>query len=134
MPDLTCIELIPLIDLLCLAMVCKLIKIAPVIAVKGNVDRGELAEKLPLTDVVNANGQWLYLIHILDDLSLDPKAAGMSMVIHGHLHKPEIVTRDDVIYLNPGSAGPKRGNDPVSLAIIQINDQELIPEIIILEH
>ena len=97
-------------------------EIAPVRAVRGNVDRGDWAEALPLTEVVEIDGAHLYLIHILDDLDLDPVAAGFAAVLFGHSHKPEIREKDGVLYLNPGSAGPRRFKLPVTCAQLWIED------------
>ena len=94
--------------------------IAPTIAVRGNVDREGWARKLPLTEVVNADGVQLYLLHDISQLDLDPKAAGFSAVICGHSHRAHAETRDGVLYLNPGSAGRRRFDLPITVAEIRI--------------
>lgn len=99
--------------------------IAPVIAVRGNVDRGIWAEKLPFTEVVNFKKIYIYILHNLNDLNLDPKAAGFHVVISGHSHKPEEKWQDDVLFLNPGSAGPKRFSLPICVATLEITHHKI---------
>ncbi len=94
--------------------------IAPTIAVRGNVDREGWARKLPATEVINAGGLQLYLLHDLSLLDLDPKAAGFSAVISGHSHRPHAEMRDGILYLNPGSAGRRRFDLPVTVAEMRI--------------
>ena len=108
-------------------------KIAPVYAVRGNVDYGEGLSNLPITEVVEFAKQHFYMIHILDDLDIDPAAAGMEMVIYGHSHIPSIEERNGVIFLNPGSAGRRRFDLPVTVARILIRDGKLEPVIIDLQ-
>ena len=108
-------------------------KIAPVYAVRGNVDYGEGLSNLPITEVVEFAKQHFYMIHILDDLDIDPAAAGMEMVIYGHSHIPSIEERNGVIFLNPGSAGRRRFDLPVTVAQILIRDGKLEPVIIDLQ-
>ncbi len=99
--------------------------IAPTIAVRGNVDREAWARQLPATEVVNAEGLQLYLLHNLFMLDLDPKAAGLSAVISGHSHRPHAEMRDGVLYLNPGSAGRRRFDLPVTVAEIRIEEGKM---------
>lgn len=99
----------------------ELAAIAPVRAVRGNVDHGEWAEALPMTEVVQAAGHDLYVIHILDDLDLDPAAAGFGAVLYGHSHRPDVGYRKGVLYLNPGSAGPRRFTLPVTVATLDVS-------------
>jgi uncharacterized protein len=80
-------------------------KIAPVVAVRGNVDHGAWAVRLPQSEMVEHDGVRLYVLHILEDLDLDPATAGFHAVITGHTHRPKMETRDGVLYFNPGSAG-----------------------------
>src|SRR5690606_24854869 len=82
--------------------------IAPVRAVRGNVDVGTWAASLPPIEVVEVAGQHLYVLHRLEDLDLDPAAAGFAAVIYGHSHRPSAERRGGVLFLNPGSAGPVR--------------------------
>ena len=95
-------------------------KVAPVRAVRGNVDKGAWAESLPETDVVECAGSLIYLLHDLKTLDLDPSAAGMQVVISGHSHRPGESRKNGVLYLNPGSAGPKRFKLPVTAALLRI--------------
>ena len=109
-------------------------RLAPVVAVRGNVDRGAWAQDLPLSEVVEAGDLSLYVLHILDELDLDPAAAGFSAVIYGHSHRASIQQRDGVLYLNPGSAGPRRFRLPVTLAKIAVRQGELQAELVDLER
>ncbi|MCE9612894.1 MAG: metallophosphatase family protein [Lentisphaerae bacterium] len=97
-------------------------QIAPVVAVRGNVDHGPWARVLPMTEVVQFDEQFLYVLHDLGRLNLDPAAAGFHVVISGHTHKPENRTEAGILFLNPGSAGPKRFKLPVTLAIMKIDE------------
>src|SRR5262245_11744433 len=99
--------------------------IAPVVAVRGNVDLGEWALTLPLTDVVTVGAVQLYVLHDLNALDLIPAAAGFSAVIYGHSHYPSAEKGNGVLYLNPGSAGPKRFKLPIMLALLTIRGDEL---------
>ena len=93
-------------------------EIAPVTAIRGNVDQwGECAE-LPATDVVELDGRLFYLVHSAADLDVNPVVAGVAAVVSGHSHKPSVEVRDGVLYLNPGSAGPRRFNLPVTIAFV----------------
>ena len=94
--------------------------IAPVHAVRGNVDRGAWVEELPKTLVIELAERLVYVIHDLGELDLDPSAAGFCAVISGHSHIPESHRKDDVLYFNPGSAGPRRFKLPVSLGKIYV--------------
>lgn len=95
-------------------------RIAPVFAVRGNVDTQPWAQKLPLTTVVETSGFSFYVLHNLRDLDLNPQAAGFDVVISGHTH--QAVQRIDagVLYLNPGSAGPRRFHLPITLALLEV--------------
>jgi putative phosphoesterase len=90
--------------------------------VRGNVDRGAWAQGLPEREWVELGGKAIYLVHDLQELDLQPAAAGISVVISGHSHQPRIERRaDGVLYLNPGSAGPRRFRLPVTLAFLTID-------------
>ena len=104
--------------------------IAPVSAVRGNNDRGPWAEKLPLTDVVEIGAVSLYVLHDLHELDLEPRAAGFAVVISGHSHQPRLDEKDGVLYLNPGSAGPRRFKLPVSLARLVVEGANVRAQII----
>ncbi len=97
-------------------------QIAPVTAIRGNIDLHGPCAELPATDVVELNGRLFYLVHSIHDLDINPAAAGVAMVISGHSHCPSIETRNDVIYLNPGSAGPRRFSLPVTIAFVTLKD------------
>jgi putative phosphoesterase len=100
-------------------------KIAPVAAVRGNTDKGDWARHLPRTQVVEVGGRQLYVLHELFALDLDPGAAGLAAVIYGHSHRPHQERQDGVLFLNPGSAGPRRFTLPVSLALLTVSPQSL---------
>lgn len=104
--------------------------LAPVHAVRGNVDRGPRVGELPLDRVVEAGAHRLYVLHILDELDLDPAAAGFAAVIFGHSHRPHREWRNGVLYLNPGSAGPRRFRLPVTVARLQLSEVGLEAEIV----
>jgi hypothetical protein len=104
--------------------------VAPVVAVRGNVDRGGGTEALPATEAVAFAGHWLYLLHNLDELDLDPQAAGFSAVVCGHSHRPSIAHRGGVLYFNPGSAGPRRFSLPVCLGLVEVDGAELSARIV----
>jgi putative phosphoesterase len=107
--------------------------IAPTFAVRGNVDKAGAAARLPATEIVEAGDLLFYVLHDIAELDLDPPTAGLAAVIFGHSHRPSIETRDGVLYLNPGSAGPRRFKLPVTLARVVVAGRELRPEIVILE-
>ncbi len=102
------------------AVLERLRALAPVRAVRGNNDVGRWARALPETDVVEAGGRALYVLHDLETLDLDPRAAGFAAVVAGHSHRPSIERRDGVLYLNPGSAGPRRFRLPISVARLRV--------------
>lgn len=99
--------------------------IAPITAVRGNIDMGEWAEELPLTYAIELGEKAFYIIHDIDTLDIDPEAAGFDVVIAGHSHEPWIRHKGRVTYLNPGSVGPRRLVLPISYARIDINDSAL---------
>jgi putative phosphoesterase len=93
----------------------KLRDIAPITTVRGNVDKGDWAGELPETDVLEAGGFLIYILHDLQQLDLKPTGAGVAVVVSGHSHVPKKEMRDGVLYFNPGSAGPRRFKLPVSI-------------------
>jgi putative phosphoesterase len=111
----------------------RLREIAPVHAVRGNNDRDAWASRLPLTEVVEIGGLHAYLLHDIADLDIDPAAAGMAAVITGHSHKPVAEIRDGVLFLNPGSAGPRRFRLPITVARLEIEDGRVRSEIVDLQ-
>ncbi len=109
-----------------------LARIAPVESIRGNNDRGPWARDLPDTRLVEIGGVRLHLVHALADLELDPAAEGVHAVISGHSHKPSIETRGSVLYVNPGSAGPRRFTLPVAVARLEIRRGKVTAEIVTL--
>jgi putative phosphoesterase len=107
--------------------------IAPTIAVRGNVDTAQWATALATTEVVDASGLQLYVLHDLAMLDLDPRAAGFAAVISGHTHRAHAEVKNGVLYLNPGSAGPRRFALPVSLARLRADGARLSHEIVELQ-
>ena len=108
-------------------------EIAPVTAIRGNVDSsGECAE-LPETEMVELGGVFFYIVHSLGWLDLNPAAAGVGVVVSGHSHKPSIEQRSGVMYLNPGSAGPRRFKLPASVALVTVNQGKAEARIVELE-
>jgi uncharacterized protein len=106
---------------ICDSMVIEeLARIAPVTVVRGNNDRGTWANALPETELVKIGGIFIYVIHDLAQLDIDPNGAGVRAVVSGHSHKPVIEHRDGVIFVNPGSAGPRRFKLPISVAELVI--------------
>lgn len=110
-------------------IVPRLAEIAPVTAIRGNVDIQPWAEKLPARKVITLAGRRLYVIHALGDLNLDPAAAGFDMVVFGHSHQPKIESRQGVVYLDPGSAGPRRFKLPITLATADLSTAPPWPEL-----
>ena len=108
--------------------------VAPVVAVRGNVDKGAWALALPRTATIDLGGKAIYVLHILADLDLQPAPAGASAVVYGHSHKPSIEERDGVLFLDPGSAGPRRFRLPVTVARLSVVDGKLAARIIELSN
>jgi putative phosphoesterase len=104
--------------------------IAPTIAVRGNVDTAEWAATLPATEVVAVGRVHLYVLHDISTLDLDPNAAGFAVVIFGHSHRPSAELRHGVLYLNPGSAGPRRFSLPIAVARLQVAGARVSHEIV----
>ena len=111
-------------------VISELRKIAPVTAVRGNIDRDEWAAGYPQTELVELAGRFFYVLHNLAELDLDPKAAGIDVVVSGHSHQPKIETIDGVVYLNPGSAGPRRFSLPIALATLDLSGDAIRPHIV----
>lgn len=101
----------------------RLREIAPVSAIRGNIDVSGPCARLPSTEVVELEGKLFYLVHSIRDLDINPSVAGVAMVISGHSHRPEVKVKDDVIYFNPGSAGPRRFSLPVTVGLVRIDDK-----------
>jgi putative phosphoesterase len=98
--------------------------IAPTTAIRGNIDGYGRCLELPETEAVEFDSCLIYIVHAIEDLDLNPSAAGVRMVVHGHSHQPSIEERGGVLYLNPGSAGPRRFSLPVTVALVRITDGE----------
>ncbi|AVP96581.1 YfcE family phosphodiesterase [Ahniella affigens] len=107
--------------------------IAPVTAVRGNNDYGDWAEALGASALFPFHGQWIYVIHDLSELDIDPVAAGVHVVISGHSHKPLVASRNGVLYVNPGSAGPRRFSLPIALADLEVHGAHVEARIIDIE-
>jgi uncharacterized protein len=107
--------------------------VAPVTAIRGNNDKGRWAKHLPGTEIVDVDGSLLYVIHDLAELDLDPAAAGFQAVVSGHSHQPKIERRDGVLYVNPGSIGPRRFKLPIALALLGVDGTQLDARIVELD-
>jgi len=107
--------------------------IAPVAAVRGNIDTGTWASKLPKTKVLEVGGISIYVLHILDELDVKPEAAGFRAVIYGHSHVPKHETKNGVLYFNPGSAGPRRFRLPVSIGKLTVQEGKIAGQILELQ-
>ena len=108
----------------------ELATIAPVTAVRGNVDGGSWARKLPLSEVIEVEGVSIYILHILENLDLKPEVAGFKVVVYGHSHVPKIEEKNGVLYFNPGSAGPRRFKLPVTVGRLWIDRGKVKAEIV----
>lgn len=108
-------------------------RIAPVTAVRGNVDIEPWAGKLPSAELVEIGGVSIYLLHDLAQLDLKPEAAGFRAVVYGHSHQPKMKEKNGVLYFNPGSAGPRRFKLPVSLGRLRVDDGRVQGELVKLE-
>ena len=104
--------------------------IAPVTAIRGNIDKGAWARQLPETEVVEVGGISIYVLHDLAQLDLKPEAAGFRVVIYGHSHVPKQETRGGVLYFNPGSAGPRRFKLPVTVGRLTVEGGTVHTEIV----
>jgi putative phosphoesterase len=107
-------------------------ELAPVTAISGNIDAHGPCSHLPATEVVTLHGHTFYMLHDRNGLDLDPAAAGFAAVISGHSHRPLIEWRQGVLYLNPGSAGPRRFSLPISLGLVTIRANALEPRLLTL--
>ncbi len=107
------------------AVVERLRAVAPTVAVRGNNDVGRWATRLPRRATVRVGGLRLYVLHEIAHLDLDPPTAGIAVVVSGHSHRPSIERREGVLYLNPGSAGPRRFTLPVSVARLSVSGRRI---------
>jgi len=108
----------------------RLREIAPVTAIRGNIDVHGPCAELPATEAIELAGHFIYMVHAIEDLDLNPGVAKIDIVVCGHSHKASAVERDGILYLNPGSAGPKRFSLPVTLVLLQLEAGRSIPELI----
>jgi len=104
--------------------------IAPVTAIRGNIDLHGPCADLPATEAIELEHCFIYMVHAIEDLDLNPRAAKIDIVVYGHSHKPSAVKREDVLYLNPGSAGPRRFSLPVTLSLLHLEAGRATPELI----
>jgi putative phosphoesterase len=109
------------------AVLEQLRELAPVVAVRGNNDKGAWAEALAQTEVLEVDGVAVLVLHDVADLDLDPAAAGFRVVVFGHSHRPSSETRDGVLYVNPGSAGPRRFKLPICVGELRIEGGSITP-------
>jgi putative phosphoesterase len=107
-------------------------KLAPITAIRGNIDRSGPCAQLPAVEMVELGGQSIYMVHDLNELDLNPEATGISAVVSGHSHHPGIEWSKGVLFFNPGSAGPRRFSLPVSLGFFEIRRGEIEPRLLTL--
>ncbi len=107
--------------------------IAPVTAVRGNNDRGAWARALPETTTLTVEGACLYVLHDVKTLAVDPRRAAVAAVIAGHSHKPSVLDRDGVLFLNPGSIGPRRFTLPIAMALLTVRGAAVRARIVYLD-
>jgi putative phosphoesterase len=105
-------------------------RIAPTTAIRGNIDVAEWAKGYPDTELVVLGGRAFYVLHNLKEIKLDPAASGFDVVISGHSHRPKIETKKGVLYVNPGSAGPRRFKLPVAVATVTLSERAILPRIL----
>jgi uncharacterized protein len=103
--------------------------LAPVTAIRGNVDTADWAQRYPETQMAHVAGLSFYILHDIQELQIDPPTSGIDVVVSGHSHRPRVETINGVLYLNPGSAGPRRFNLPVTLATLEVSAKGLRPVI-----
>lgn len=111
----------------------ELAHLAPLTVVRGNNDKGSWAERLPETTFLQIGEVLIYVLHDVHQLDIDPAAAGVRVVVSGHSHKPNVEQREDVLYVNPGSAGPRRFKLPISVAELQVIGNTVTAHIVELE-
>lgn len=115
-----------------IAILHQLRQVAPVTAIRGNIDVKGPCAALAATELVELGGHNLYMLHSVHDLDLDPPKAGIAAVISGHSHKPNVEWRKGVLYFNPGSTGPRRFSLPISLGVLDITDTGIEARIVTL--
>ena len=105
-------------------------EIAEVVAVRGNIDGGAWARQLSLIEYLEVDHTCICVVHDVHTLDVGPVAAQVNVVVHGHSHKPGIERKGGILYLNPGSAGPRRFGLPVSMALLRIEPEGVVPELV----
>jgi putative phosphoesterase len=115
------------------AILTALAAIAPVIAVRGNNDRGEWAERLRESELFRIGDAFIYAIHDVAAIDIEPRAAGVQVVVSGHSHRPSIRNDDGILYINPGSAGPRRFKLPISVGELTIDGASVAARTVELE-
>jgi putative phosphoesterase len=121
-------------DICSAAVLAELGEIAPVTAVRGNNDRGAWAHAIPLTQSITIGTVLVHVIHNIDELEQDPATAGFHAVVYGHSHRPLVERRHGVLFVNPGSAGPRRFTLPVSVGVIEIANGMIAAKLYRLDH
>ena len=111
-------------------VIAQLRAVAPTFVVRGNIDKEHWAAGLPVTELVEVGDHLFYVIHEISQLDLDPADAGFAAVVFGHSHVPSIEMRDGVLFLNPGSAGPRRFRLPIAVARVSVAGRRLTPQIV----
>jgi len=111
----------------------ELATLAPVTAVRGNNDKGPWAGAVPETEVLQVGEVFIYVVHDLGELDLDPVAAGFQVVVSGHSHRPSVVERDGVLYVNPGSSGPRRFKLPITVGELMVVEKSVSARVVELE-
>jgi hypothetical protein len=111
-------------------ILAELKSLAPVTAVRGNIDMQPWARSLPEFEVVEVDGVRIYVLHDINQLDLKPERTGFAAVISGHSHKPSIEARGGILYLNPGSAGPRRFKLPITVARLRVRNKTVSAEIV----
>lgn len=117
--DIGALEIIPALE-----------RLAPVTAIRGNIDTQAWAQRFPATEVVELDGLYLYIIHDLHALDLNPRSAGFAAIISGHSHQPRQELKNGVLYFNPGSAGPRRFKLPVSVGRLEIGNGKVVGKLL----
>ena len=115
------------------AILKELASLAPLTAVRGNNDKGQWAKAVQETGVLRVGQVVIHVVHNIAELTLDPLAAGFQVVVSGHSHKPSVKERDGVLYVNPGSSGPRRFKLPVALAELAVNGNSVRARVVELE-
>ena len=115
------------------AVIDRLRGVAPTFVVRGNIDKADWAASLPMTELVEVGGLVFFVLHEISQLDLDPADAGLAAVVFGHSHQPLIETRAGVLFLNPGSAGPRRFKLPITVARVRVAGPHMRPEIVELQ-